>query len=116
MRSGVVALLVVCAACASGHPALTTDASTQLSTAVAAVRSDIGLGDLAGARQQLATLRQTVARLEQQGQLSSSRAAAVLSAADDVARQLQSVTTTTSTTEPPPSTESPGRKKKDAGD
>jgi hypothetical protein len=110
---------VVCAACASAHPAISTGGASRLGAQVAQVRATAASGDMIGAAQQVATIRRTVADLLSSGQLSPSRAASILSAADEVDAQLKVLTTTTTsttTTSPPTTVPSKHGVKRKGGD
>jgi hypothetical protein len=87
------------AACAS-KPALTTSASRNLAAEVAAVRTAAAQQDPAAAKLALDQLRATLLQLEQQGQVSATRAGAILSAAATVQDQLATLPATTA----PPTT------------
>ncbi len=94
----VVALAV--AGCGGGSNALSDDGANELSVTVADLRAAAAVRDEARARADLVTIRSTVARLQQQGDISDERAADVLASADEVERSLVLITTTT--TAPPP--------------
>jgi hypothetical protein len=101
-----LAFLVLANGCGS-KPALSPTAARALSEQVAAVRLAAGNQDPVTASDALGQLRATLARLEQQGQVSATRAGAILSDAAAVQQQLASLQTTTTaaptttTTAPP---------------
>jgi hypothetical protein len=99
--------LVALGACGSGEADVSEPAARLLDAQVAAVRTAAAGRDRAGAAQQLTSLRTSVARLREQGEISGDAAARIGRAADAVEAQLTLIplpttTTTTTTTAPPP--------------
>lgn len=94
-----------------GHSSISAGASSQLETRAQAIRAAASAHDPAQAAAQLAAMRAQVTRLEQQGQISPSKAQAILAAADAVQAQLATIPvpppSTTSTT-PPAQLPAPG--------
>jgi hypothetical protein len=83
-----------------GHPAITRDASAQLTAAVARVRAAAVAHDTATASARLDDVRKSVLLLRANGELSQAAAGRILSAADLVASDLPLASTTTTTTTP----------------
>ena len=88
--------------CGSSGPGLSTKASTELNGQVQAVRAAAVGHDRTGAAAQLSQLRLQVTQLEQQGQISPTKAQAILDAVAAVQGQLASIPIP-----PPPPTTAP---------
>ena len=112
----VLVLVLAVAGCGGGSEALSADGADELSVTVADLRAAAAVRDEGRARADLATIRSTVARLEQQGDISDERAAEVLASADEVERSLVLITTTTTTAPPDDDDHGKGRKKHDKDD
>ena len=91
-RLGPLALLLL-VACGQEGAGIGQSASAALDPQVQQVRAAATSGDRAGAARELAELRQTVAELRQQGDLSEAGAARVLAAAAEVEARLAAGTT-----------------------
>jgi hypothetical protein len=94
VAGAALALLVLANGCGS-KPALSPTAAHALSEQVAAVRLAAAMQDPVTASSALGQLRATLAQLEQQGQVSATRAGAILSDVAAVQQQLASLPTTT---------------------
>jgi hypothetical protein len=99
----VAALALAAGACGGGNHALSKDASTLLQAQVRSARDAAAQGDAVTALQRLDVARQQLDRLEQAGEVSSSRATEIASAIDATKTAVQTNITapTTSTTSPP---------------
>ena len=93
-----LAAAILFGACGSGGQGMSDAARRRLTPLVEQVRERAAAHDAAGAEQVLATLRQTVARFEQQGAISGADAEAIMHAAGAVESKLALITTTTTTT------------------
>ena len=82
-------LLLLLVGCGEEGAGIGQSASAALDPQVQQVRAAASRGDRAGAARELAEMRQTVANLRQQGELSESAAARVLAAAAEVEARLE---------------------------
>ncbi len=101
MRRGSVAVVLVftLAGCGHGKPAISNDASKALQGKVAQIRVSASNRDASAVTTELAALRNQVADLQRNGQLSEQAAQKILDAATAVEHNLAVITTTT--TSPP---------------
>jgi hypothetical protein len=106
----VAAVVVACialAACGGGDAGVSEPAARLLHAQVTAVRTAAASRDRAGAAEQLASLRASLARLRKQGEINDDAATRIGRAVDAVSAQLTLIplptttTTTTTTTIPP---------------
>jgi hypothetical protein len=102
-RAGLAVVVVFAfalAGCGHGKPAITKDASNTLQAKVAQIRISASNRDASAVTTELAALRNQVADLQRNGQLSPQAAQRILDAATGVDQNL-SVITTTTTSSPP---------------
>jgi hypothetical protein len=99
-----VAIALGAGAACGGEDTLSSDARARLAPMVEAARRDLESFHPDGARAQLQALRDAVAELRRDGDLSADQASRVLLAAAEVESHLDvaPTTTTTTTTAPPP--------------
>jgi cell division septation protein DedD len=99
ISTGAFVLALAClAACGGSASPMSDGAAVALHARFTAVRAAVDTRDADGAARALDDLRQEVARLRRDDDLSDTRAADILGAANDVEDQLTTITTTTTTT------------------
>lgn len=119
MRRHLLALVFVVllmAGCGSRSGGISEVASDDLRVRVESLRGATAAGDRAAAENLLAELRQRVAVLRSEGELSGSAARRILDAAAVVEVELAAMPTTTTTAPPPPTTQRSDDDDDDGGD